>query len=403
MELNEGRLWAQAKQFTVDVLRATTALVNNRPKLSVRTPTATIGIRGTDWEVSVNDQGDTHVVVLSGEVEVTNELGEVRLGPSEQATVRHGQAPAKSVLAQAQDRVQWVNAVHLDVDAYPDLKSIPQVEALRSALAKQRVEEARKSLFGWLDSSEPTPAGAWLLAADFGLMAGELTLVQQRLDDGQKRFPSDDRFPAYRARVALFRGDIAGAHALTRDARSRFAESVELALVEAELARLEGQGDEAVTRFRALTRQHPQDVRAWQGLGNTLAEQENFAPAREALRQALSLAPGQATLLADLGALETRAQRLVQASGLIEQSLTIAPDDYVAWTSRGIVLLTQGQPEAALEALLKAGLLEPRYAKAQIYTAIAWYQIGRDDAALAALERAKKADPKDPLPYVYEA
>lgn len=403
LELTGGRMWAQAKQFTTGLLRATTGLLTSRPKLAVNTPTATIGIRGTDWEITVDERGDTQVVVFSGEVAVANDQGEVLLGPSEQSTVRRGQAPTQAVLAQAQDRVQWVNAVRLDVDAYPDLAQTPQSAALREALAAQRIHTARDLLDAWLAGADPAPAGAWLLAADLALMAGDLPRVQQRLDEVARRFPDDDRIPAYQARVALFRGDIPAARAGVAAALPRFPASAELALVAAELARLDGQGAEAVARFRAVSEQRPQDLRAWSGLGNTLAEQEDFAPARQALQQALSLAPGQATPLADLGVLETRAHRLPQAQDYIAQSLAIAPDDYVAWTSQGILLLTQGQPDAALQALLKAGLLEPRYAKAQVYTAIAWYQLGRDDAAMAALDRAKKADPKDPLPYIYEA
>lgn len=404
LELTSGRMWAQAKQFTTGLLRATTGLLTSRPKLAVNTPTATIGIRGTDWEITVDEQGDTQVVVFSGEVAVANDQGEVLLGPSEQSTVRRGQAPTKAVLAQAQDRVQWVNALRLDVDAYPDLAQAPQAQALREALAAQRIATARDLLDAWLaGAASQAPAGAWLLAADMALMAGDLPRVQQRLDAAARSFPADDRIPAYQARVALFRGDIAAARDLVQAAQPRFPASAELALVAAELARLDGQGADAVARFQAVSQERPQDLRAWSGLGNTLAEQEDFGPARQALQQALSLAPGQATPLADLGTLETRAQRLPQAQTYIAQALAIAPDDYVAWTAQGILLLTQGQPDAALQALLKAGLLEPRYAKAQVYTAIAWYQLGREDAALTALDRAKKADPQDPLPYIYEA
>ncbi|MBC7617654.1 MAG: FecR domain-containing protein, partial [Candidatus Saccharibacteria bacterium] len=66
LELTSGRMWAQAKQFTVGLLRATTGLIKSQRKLSVSTPTATIGIRGTDWEVSVGDSGETVVSVFSG-------------------------------------------------------------------------------------------------------------------------------------------------------------------------------------------------------------------------------------------------------------------------------------------------------------------------------------------------
>jgi hypothetical protein len=90
LELTGGRMWAQAKQFTVGLLRATTSLISQQRKLVVTTPTATIGIRGTDWEVNVGDDGATVVSVFSGEVAVANDLGEVSVGPSEQATVRNG-------------------------------------------------------------------------------------------------------------------------------------------------------------------------------------------------------------------------------------------------------------------------------------------------------------------------
>ncbi len=112
LELQQGRMWAQAKQFFTGIFRRTTSLVNNQPgrRLQVTTPTSTIGIRGTDWEVSVGDAGTTQVAVFSGEVEVGNELGQVLVAPNEQATVRAGQAPVKVLLSNAKDRVQWVTA-----------------------------------------------------------------------------------------------------------------------------------------------------------------------------------------------------------------------------------------------------------------------------------------------------
>ena len=406
LELTGGRMWAQAKQFTVGLLRATTSLISQQRKLVVTTPTATIGIRGTDWEVNVGDDGATVVSVFSGEVAVANDLGEVSVGPSEQATVRNGVPPQKTVLTNARDRVQWVSAVRLDVERYPDFAKNPSAAPVRDMLQAQKIQDARKHTEAMLAANASTgaaPAGAWLLASDFALLAGDIPLASSRLEDGQKRFPNDDRFPAYQARAALLSGDTALARQTVEAARKRFPDSVELGLVDGELGRLDGNGAVAVARFGSATEKAPADFRAWQGLGVTLAEQEDFDPARAALTKAVGLVPQFASPLADLGALETRAQRLSQAQVAIDQSLVLAPDDYVAWTSRGILLLAQGKPEAALEALLKAGLLEPRYARAQLYTAIAWYQNGRDDAALAALERTKKADPNDPLPYFYEA
>src|SRR5260221_13888165 len=76
------------------------------------------------------------------------------------------------------------------------------------------------------------------------------------------------------------------------------------------------------------------------------------------------------------------------------------PDNYVALTGLGVLELKAGNIGAATEALLQASLIEPRYARAQVYLAAAYYQAGRDDAALAELARAAESDPKDPLPYL---
>ena len=423
LELTQGRMWAQAKQFLTGFLRGATSVVSAQRRLTVSTPTSTIGIRGTDWEVSVGDAGTTTVAVFSGEVAVSNALGEVSVLPSEQATVEAGKAPVKRVLANATDRVQWVTALRVDPMRYADFASSDVTRGVRDALAAGRNPEARAALLAALGSSKQgpdegskmtttapsgsavmaLPEGAWLMAADFALVAGETQQADAHLADGVTRFPSDDRFPAAQARAALLRGDSASARRIANAANAKFTNSTELALVLGELSRLDGDGAAALAQFDSAVRSKPDDARGWTGKGITLSEQENFDPARAALQRAIALAPKQPGALAELGALETRANQLPPAAAAIDSALALAPDDYVAWTSRGILLLTQGNSEAALQALLKAGLLEPRYAKAQIYTAIAWYQQGREDAALAALQRAKKADPNDPLPYFYEA
>jgi hypothetical protein len=62
----------------------------------IRTPTATIGVRGTTFDLFVAENGDTTVVIRSGAVEVAgrNAPGSVRLANAGQAvTVRSGQPP----------------------------------------------------------------------------------------------------------------------------------------------------------------------------------------------------------------------------------------------------------------------------------------------------------------------
>lgn len=388
VSLLKGKSWMQSKS------------VPNT--LKVETPSGTAGIHGTDWVLEVDDAGVTTLTVLSGEVEFANAQGSVNVRQDEQAITAPGGVPQKRLLQNSRERVQWVSSYQVDINRYPDAKTDPALQAVREAMAAQRTTDARQHIEQLLNTPA-APACAWLLAADFALAIGEFGQATERLNAGRQHFPTDDRFPANLARAALLAGDLAAVRQLLASSKAQFAESSELMLVRGDLARLDGDGAGAVQAYAAATQRTSNDFRTWFGLGATLAEQENFEPARAALQRAIALAPDVAAPQAELGALETRAHRLAPATTAIDRALEAAPDDFVAWASRGDLLLAQGAPEAALEAYLKAGVLEPRYAKAQTQAAVAWYQQGRTDAALAALSKAKLADPNDPLPYFYEA
>ena len=95
-----GRGWSQSKVAP--------------KKLIVETPSATAAIRGTDWELSVDDQGAATLTVLSGEVEFYNDLGTVLVSTNQQARAEIGKPPVKLLISNPADRVQWVTAYTVD-------------------------------------------------------------------------------------------------------------------------------------------------------------------------------------------------------------------------------------------------------------------------------------------------
>lgn len=62
---------------------------------SIKTPTAVAGVRGTDFDVEVDDSGDSDVVVTDGEVDITNEFGQFRARKGEGMRFRRGMRPDK--------------------------------------------------------------------------------------------------------------------------------------------------------------------------------------------------------------------------------------------------------------------------------------------------------------------
>ena len=234
---NKGKSWTQSK---------------SPPRsLEIRTPSALAAIRGTDWEIAIDEGGRSTVSVFSGEVELSNELGSVTIGPNEQAEARPGQAPVKLALVVSRDRIQWVSSLTIDPSRHPG-------EDLGAAYARLRA------------LAMPDAAQA-LLLADIELYRGDVAAARAALQSASQRFPGDERLEAGLGRASLFSGDLDDAAARAGRAlqRRRSADSL-LLLGDAERRR--GRAAEAMQAYAEAVTLSPGEARAWHGLGVVEAE-----------------------------------------------------------------------------------------------------------------------------------
>src|SRR4030042_1689352 len=93
-EVPEGEIWLRNK--------------HDKFRFVLDTPAVTATIRGTELNVRVQRNGTTSVILLEGNVCLTNPQGEVCLVPGEEGYTAPGQKPSKRVLVQPADAVQWV-------------------------------------------------------------------------------------------------------------------------------------------------------------------------------------------------------------------------------------------------------------------------------------------------------
>jgi Flp pilus assembly protein TadD len=393
LSLLQGRLWAQVKQLSVGTLRAVTGLVG-RQQVRISTPTATIGIRGTDWELVVGERDTTTVTVFSGEVEMSNSLGMIAVGPNEQGVVEAGKAPVKSLLSNARDRVQWVTAyrpaparwLHDARPAYGNIvRDIEAGEYARGLGALERLPDSRERA---------------MLLADMYIFLGRANDAIGLLEPYSRKGAGDPMASALLARALLVAGRIDDASVLLQSAHSAHPGDREVVLALGDAARLQGDASAALRWFTQATLAHPQSHEAWFGLGRVETEKENVGAATRALDEAIRLAPNapgyhgeRATLLALTG-------NASAARAAFDEALKRQPDDYLAWTGLGILQLKTGETREALDSFLKAGVIEPRFARAQLYVGVAYYQLGNQQRALESVRKAAELDAKDPLPYV---
>lgn len=416
--LNAGRAWTQTRRA-------------DGSRLNLETPAATAAIRGTDWDISVDDDGRTLLTVLSGTVEFSNAQGQVSVSANEAAYAEVGKAPVKLVLSQPRDRIQWVNALRADPLPHLAAEPVPQtlapvhaalrahdLPAARAALARVRgdapapwvavmeiaialqagdVLSAREPLARQAATSA-APLPVPLMQSDLQLMEGDAPAAVATLRTALQRWPVHPALVAQLARVQLLSDRVDEAAATLAPAQGTA--HAEIALVRAELARRQGDAPGTLGAYTEATQLAPQDARGWQGLGSAHTEREDARPARAHLRQALALSPQSPGAWGELGTLETFTNQFTEAGQAFATALGDNPADYVALTGQGLLHLKQGDPQAALDAFLRAGVMEPRYARAKTWTAVAYYQLGRHQDALATLRQASSLDDKDPVPYM---
>ncbi|HXF80203.1 MAG TPA: TonB-dependent receptor [Usitatibacter sp.] len=364
LNLNKGRAWTQSK-----------ATPNG---LVVETPSALAAIRGTDWELAVDDEGRATLSVFSGEVEFSNGEGRVLVQRNESALAEKGKAPVKLLLQTSRDRMQWVSAFTVDRSRYAELRGKPP-------------------------GTPAPPAVVALLASDEAIYAGDLDRARTALEAGRRSFPADERFDVGLARVALLRGDAAGARALANAAIAKRPGSADALVMLGEVERYEGRAPEALDAYARAVAAAPADARGWHGLGAVQGERDDYGEARANLEKAIALDPTDAAHHAELAGVMDLGGSAGPAGAELARALALQPDNYVALTALGALELRAGHDDAALDALLRAGAIEPRYARAHVYLAAAYYRAGRDAAAQAELARAEETDPNDPLPHILAA
>lgn len=389
LELLRGRSWMQHKGGD---RRSQAALPS---ALEIETPNAIAAIRGTDWELLVEDSGVVTLSVFSGEAEFYNPLGRVSVRANEQARVETGKAPVKLLLTSGRDRIQWVTAYRAQpVRWWREQKSA--AAALAAAIESgQRGELPTRLALDPLHS-----VGTALVSADLLLAQGRIDEAIDLLARARKTYPEAGQVAALLARACLLGGRAAQADEILANARQRHAGEIEVWLAAGDLARYEGHAAPANAAYRRALALDADNAEAWFGLGVVASEREYVTLARDYLGEALRRDARGPGFIGEAATLETFADNFPRAAAAFAAALAAQPDDYVALTGLGLLHLKRGDTDAALTAFLKAGVIEPHYARAILYTGVAYYRQGRFVAAREMFERAAELDRRDPLPHM---
>lgn len=320
-----------------------------------------------------------------------------------EATLKAGGVPGgeaeKALFSLIELRLGKLDEAEKALGGAPSEKSGFFTTFARAALAVYRWKMAdARSLLSESAGSPPQPA-PFLLLADLALLAGDFEAASSSYAEAAKRFPDDARVDVDAARALLLQGRVEEAAKALERARESKAGTYEALLFRGELAYLNGDAPAALSAYEKACAQKPGDDRCWYGIGAVLTGLEDVSPARKNLASAIERKPAEPGYWGERGALETFADEFGEAESNFAEALRLNPSDYKSLTGQGLLFLKEGRDEEALEALLKASILEPRYARAHVFLGVAWYRLGHPSLAMEEFQIASRVDERDSLPY----
>ena len=357
LELKAGEIWSRAK--------------STPESLKITTPSATAAIRGTDWDIAVDEKGTSYLTVLQGTVDLYNDLGSVSVAAGEQAMAEIGKPPVKMFLVRPKDRVQWIISYPMRVPRI--ITFFPEGGA---SLASQ-TEDARIRA-----QADPSDAKRKTLLAGLLFDGRKYGESLQYLDEVLKAVPDNDRALTIKGMILLDQGDADAASACFEKAARSLAgpEKAEailgaagVALQKNEIAKAEGiiedlrkTNDSALVgvvsasflafqgRFRdavglceVYAKKYPKDERFSVLAAEFLLVLDEPEKSRASLDSALSLNPGSAQAYTILGRYHYLEGRSKEAEAAYRKAVALNPGNTDAQSELGRLLMEEGYYEKA--------------------------------------------------------
>lgn len=354
----------------------------------IKTPGASLNIRGTEFVIEVGADGKTSIAMVEGEVELRNALGAVTLVDGEQGVAAPGQAPRKTAVLDATKDIQWFLY-------YPGIADPAQFQNLgerwNASVAAYTQGDVLQALE--LLPSAPRSKAEFRYAATVKLASGRTDEVEADLKRGNPH-PLATSLRSLVEVVKRPAGELAGLEFPPTPA-GHLARSYAL--------QAGGHLEEALAAARTAVAGSPRFGLGWARVAELEFSFGRTAVARVALAEALAVTPRNAQALSLDGYLLLAENRVDLASQRFAQALAIDPALGNAWLGSGLAAFQLGDRDGALRAITLAAALEPNRSLFRSYLGKAFAETGKDDRASHELGLARRLDPGDPTPPLYQA
>lgn len=349
-----GRIWAHVVRWRERPTRFSTG-------------STIAAIRGTELSLAVaTDGNETRLAVLEGRVEAETDAGKVTLVGGQGTTGAKGRAPV-AARVRPTDAVQWALYYPPVLFAKP---GAPETASQRAAgrLATGSVEDAARDLDDALKANA-SDAGALSLKAIISVAANR---ADEALGFARRAVGADPKSSA-----------------------------AQIALSYAQQAKFNLEGARAA--LEKAVQLDPQDALAWARLAEIRSSLGQGGASLEAARKATDLEPNLARTQTVLGFSHLTEVRVGEATAAFQKAIELDSSDPLPRLGLGLARIRGGALADGARELETALSLDPGQALVRSYLGKAYFEQKRTDLVGREYDLAKKADPNDPTPWLYDA
>lgn len=368
--LEVGEVWSRAKAVPEG--------------LRIETPSATAAIRGTDWDMVVDEKGTSYLTVLKGTVEFFNDFGRADVGAGDQAMAEIGKPPVKTFLIRPRERVQWTVSYPMEISRLIPFYSHRREEVLRllpvargKAQAAPADLEARVLLAGLLFdagereeglktfddvlASQPENCRALTFKGLILLDKGETEKASAPLEQALMHCREGGRTEALfgSAGVYLARNEIEKAAILLEEA-ARTDTSPVVGVVMANFRAFQGEFTKAVDICSGYAARYPDDDRFPAMAADFSLSLDEGPRAKEFIDTALRANPSSSSAYAILGRYHYLEGRAKEAEHSYRKAVELDPKNTAARSEMGRLLMEKGRYEDSIEEQSRAVEADPR-------------------------------------------
>lgn len=396
---------------------------NKKPaKISVKAPNAVASIRGTEWVVEVLEDSSSSLAVLEGEISLKGNDGvSKKIDNGQIANVNRLGVISINKLLNPANYLQFIFRYEVEPFAYAPKNVGEQLEKTSplsevdpsekttacelgdSVTPKRFLESIKNRDPSCLVKINPNmlPEGKWknwanLIKADANYALGDTEAGTNILSV----IPSSPGKSYVEAKFNFSNGDYELAIKKLTDGVELANSKASFYSLLAEIEQAKGNTIAALKYFKKANKADPY----WQKPLIKIAQIEiangNYDFAIAVLKLAEELG-GQTDLLAS-GKSQYHSYRYQLEASRKEASTVLLtnPNQFDMLVALGIVELKAGNHQVALDYFVQALAIEPNYAKAYVFMAVAHLHADEIPQAITQLKRAIKLDSKDPLPHV---